>query len=171
MTLPPPIGDTPVAKVIPDGTTWTDESGHTWTAHGSLLLADDAIRTVRQTLIEYLEDEFPSWNWYANPPDNLKAPAGILNPSDPYIAPYTQGGPGSTVWGFELVILTQRLMPDEALRRLEFAFTAISRSLLLYDGAELTRWTEFGDIGTTTYADRDYMTGTLSIIVVVKEGI
>lgn len=154
---------------IPDGDTWTDSTGRTWTAHGSLRLDDDSIQSVRQDLADYLAATFPLWNWYPNPPDNLKAPAGILNPSDPYIAPYTQGGPASTVWGFELVILTQRAKPDEALRRLEFMFTELTQALLLYQGEELTRWTEFGDIGTTTYADRDYMTGTLSIIVVVKE--
>ncbi len=150
---------------ITPGTTWTDETGRTWTSFGSLVLFDDSVQSVRQDLIAFLKARLGEFNWYDYPPDNLKTPAVVVNPSDPYILPYDAGGPDSIVWGFDLVLVTGRSKPQESLQRLEFMFTEIQESLQNYPSS---RWLQFSEIGTTEIASVEHLTGVLSIGIVSR---
>ena len=120
----PPNPDEPVDLPIPDGSTWMDETGRTWTSHGSLVMSDDSIQSVRQNLIAFLKQQHGKWQWSDYPTENTQTPFVTLVPSDPYIVPWTQG-PGSMMWNFELVIGLNRAKPEQALRRLEFMFEEI----------------------------------------------
>ena len=155
----------PVDIPIPDGETWTDETGRTWAAHGSLILSDDNIQSVRQELFDLLRGLFPQWNWYDYPPETVKVPAFVLNPADPYIIPYSQGGPFNALWGFELVMVVGRGKPEDALRRLEFFYTEITQAL---NEAPSTSWLEFGEVGTTEIGGVEHLTGTLTVAVVAE---
>ena len=150
---------------ITPGTTWTDETGRTWTSFGSLLLFDDSVQSVRQDLVLFLKGRLGEFNWYDYPPDNLKTPAVVVNPSDPYILPYAAGGPDSIVWGFDLVLVTGRAKPESSLKRLEFMFTEIQEALQDFPG---TRWLQFSEIGTTEIASVEHLTGVLSIGVISR---
>ena len=148
---------------VSPGTTWTDETGRTWTSFGSLLMFDDSIQSVRQELVEFLRPLHPQFNFYDYPPDNLKTPAVAISPSDPYILPYDSGGPNSIVWGFDLVLVVGRGKPQDGLQRLEFMFTEIQESLQDYPDS---RWLQFSDIGTTEIASVEHLTGVLSIGII-----
>lgn len=149
---------------IPDGTTWVDETGREWTAHGSLVLADTSIASVRQELVEFLQVRHPQWQWYNYPPPNVKVPAVAVSPDDPYILPYTQGK-GAVVWGLELTLIQSASKTDQALRRLEFMVAEIYQSLLLYPTATFL---QFADVGVTELGGVDHLTGTISVAVTAK---
>ena len=148
---------------IDDGKTWPGVTGRIWTAHGSLIVSDDSIRTVREDLFDFLQAQHPEWNWYNYPPDVLKIPAFVLNPADPYIIPFaSSGGPGATLWHFDLVMVVSRANPEAALTRLEFFFTEITADLLGYPSV---RWDPFTIDGTTEISGIDHLTATLTVMV------
>ena len=158
MTLPGPPG------LDIGESAWTDETGRTWNSFGNLVLSDELIQNARQKLAAYLRGVYlDSVNVYEYPPDVLYAAALVINPSDPYVVPYDQGGPGFGLWGFEIVLVTQRAKTDEGLVRLEFMWAQFQE---LLKGHENSRWISFGEIGTTTIADIEYLTGTVTIGVV-----
>ncbi len=163
--LPDPNPDEPVDLPISPGTTWTDVEGNTWTSYGSLLMSDDSIQSVRQNLIAFLKARHPKWRWYSYPPDVLKTPAVAVNPSDPYILPYTSGGPDAVVWGIDLVIVAERAKPQQALRRLEYFFTEIQISLKDYPSV---RWLQVSDVGTTEIGGVEHLTAVMSLAVIAK---
>ena len=144
---------------------WTDSTGRTWNSFGSLVLHDDLIQSTRQQFATYLRDVYlDSINVYEYPPDVLYAPAIILNPSDPYIVPYDQGGPHHALWGLEAMFLVNRSKTDESLTRLEFMWATFQEDI---KGFQLTtRWLSFGEISTTTVGEVEYLTGTVSIGIV-----
>jgi len=165
-----PNPDLPVDIPISPGTTWTDQAGNTWTSYGSLVMGDDSVQNTRQNLILFLRNRHNLWQWYDYPPDNIHTPAVAINPSDPYIVPFTasmsdpddnQGM--SVMWLFDLVLIVNRSQPASGLIRLEFMFTEIQNSLQNYPQLQ---WTEFGEIGSTEIGGVEYLTGVLSLAIV-----
>ena len=153
-----PPGNIPIGETM-----WTDETGRTWNSFGSLVLHDDLIQTTRQALVAFLKGVYlESINVYDAPPDVLKAPALVVNPSDPYIVPYDQGGPNMALWGFEIVMVVSRAKVDESLTRLEFMFASLQEDL---KGFPNTRWVSFGEVGTTDVSDVPMLTATVSVLV------
>ncbi len=165
MTAPPtdPNPDAPVDIPITPGTTWTDPEGNTWTSAGSLVISDTSIQNTRQNLITFLRARHPKWQWYSQPDDNIKTPAVLVNPSDPYILPYTQGGPNSVVWGIDLVLVSGRAKPEQSLLRLEYMFQEITINLRDYPS---THWLQLSDIGTVEIGSVEYLSAVLSLAVV-----
>ncbi|GAG48013.1 unnamed protein product [marine sediment metagenome] len=161
----PPNPDEPVDLPIAPGTTWTDVAGNTWTAYGNLVMSDDSIQSVRQNLTAFLQSRHTKWNWYNAPPDNLKVPAVVCSPSDPYVLPFTQGSKGSVVWGLDYVIVASRAKPDQALRRLEFFMAEIYQTLLEYPSAQFL---QFSQVGTTEIGGVEHMTALLEVAVYSK---
>ena len=160
-----------VATVTADPvTTWTPG---TWVVLGDATLAywdgtawqvGVAPATVRQDLVTFIKTIIdPEWQVYDAPPDVLKLPALVVNPSDPYAVPFDQGGPLSVLWGFDLVFATSRVKVDESLARLEAVASSLWRDL---SGSPNTRWVSFGDIGTTDVNDVPTLTATLTIGIV-----
>jgi len=156
--------DVPILEIpISPGTTWTDNVGNIWTSFGSLVMQDDSVQSVRQRLVSFLRSHHPKWQFYENPPDILVTPAVVINPSDPYILPYTSGGPTAVVWGLDLVLVTKRATPKEGLLRIEFMFTEIQESLRLYPS---TRWLQLGEVGTVEMNGVEHLSAVMSLAVV-----
>jgi len=145
---------------------WTDETGRTWTSFGSLVVHDDLIQNTRQRFAQFLRGVYlESVNVYDYPPDTLYAPCVILNPSEPYIVPYDSGGPSNVLWGLEATFLVNRGHVDEGLIRLEFMWADFQDVI---KGFPNTRWLSFGDVGSTTVADVEYLSATVTIGIVDK---
>jgi len=170
MTLPIANPDLPVDIPIAPGTTWIDQAGNTWTSYGSLSLSDDSIQNTRQSLVSFLRGKHSQWQWSDFPPENLRTPAVAVNPSDPYIVPFTSmmGNPEdnegmSVMFMIDLVMIVNRGQPSAGLLRLEFMFAEIQTSL---QGYPQCQWSEFGEIGSTEIGGVDYLTGVLSLAIV-----
>ena len=155
--------DTPIQIPVSPGTTWTDIAGNTWTSAGSLVVSDDSIQTTRQAVVTFLKVHHPRWQWYDYPPDNLQTPAVVVNPGDPYIEPYTAGGPENVIWGLDFVLVVKRAKPDQGLLNLEFMFQEITISLKEYPSA---RWITFGEVATTEIAGVEHLTAVLTVAVI-----
>ena len=150
---------------IPIGeSAWTDETGRTWNSFGSLVLHDSLIQTTRQAFASYLRSVYlESINVYEYPPDTLYAPCLVLNPSDPYIVPFDQGGPQNALWGLEVMFVLNRTKTDESLTSMEFMWSSFTEDI---KGFPNTRWISFGEISTTTIGEIEYLTGTVTIGIV-----
>ena len=163
----PPDPDTPIEIPVSPGTTWTDQVGNTWTSFGSLVVSDDSLQNTRQNLVAFLKAHHVRWQWYDYPPDNLVTPAVVVNPGDPYIEPYTAGGPKNVIWGLDLVFVVKRAKPEQGLINLEFMFKEITQSLNEGPNAfPSARWLTFGEVSTTEIAGVEHLTAVLSIAVV-----
>jgi len=155
--------DEPVDLPITPGTTWTDQVGNVWTAYGNLVMSDDSIQNVRQSIVAFLKARHGKWQWYDYPPDNLKTPAVVVVPGEPYITPSGQNA-NLMAWILELRIVAGRAKPEDALRRIEFFYTEIFQSLLEYPSAQIEGLT---DIGEVDIGGVSHLGGT--IVVVVQE--
>ena len=154
-----PPGNIPIGE-----TSWTDETGRTWNSFGSLILHDDLIQSTRQRFANFLRTVYlESINVYDYPPDVLYAPCIVLNPTDPYIVPYDQGGPKFALWGLDAMLVVNRGKTDESLNRLEFMWSSLQEDIKGFPNA---RWISFGEISTTTISDIEYLTGTVTLGIV-----
>ena len=161
-----------VTTPIPDGTTWNDSTGRTWTSHGDLELRGFVYQGVRQLLADYLRPLLPDFiNVYPYPPDNLKGMALIISLADPAWEKWEQGGPENIVWGLELVLLQSRSQPSYALDRLEQVAALIIPLLKGFpqvDTIEMCEWADFTVTGVTEYGSAEYLTGVVAVGVVAK---
>ncbi len=156
--------DEPVSLPISPGTTWTDSEGNIWTSAGSLVMQDDSVQSVRQNITSFLRGIHNRWQWYNYPPDVLKTPAVVVNPSDPYIV--TEGMDGRTVaWLLELVLVQNRGRTDQALRRIEYMYTEIFESLKDYPSTQVL---SLSDIVTSEIGGVEHLTGVMLIKVIAR---
>ena len=145
--------------------TWTDAQGNTWNSYGNLILDDTLIQTTRQQLAEYLRGVYLGRvNVYDYPPDLVSAPALVISIGDPYAEPYDAGGL-QVIWNFDVVLITQRGKVDESLARLEFMAMNLQQDLIGFPSA---RFVQFGEVGTTTIGEVEYLSGTMTVLVVNK---
>ena len=120
-----------------------------------------------ESLADYLRPLLTGVNVYGYPPDTFSVPAVVMSPASPFQQPYTQGGPSAVAWGIEAKVLVSRSQPRDALRALYELRETLTP---LLDGApSTTRWLGFDDIDTIQVGDTDYLSGTLTLVIVETE--
>ena len=116
---------------------------------------------VRSDLVDFLKAAHPEFSWFDYPPDNMTAPAVLVNPASPYVIPNTQAQ--GIVTGIDLVMLVKRTMPAYGLDELDQMNADIWATMLTFPNGRVL---EFGDVGTVTESGVEYLSGTLQVAVI-----
>ena len=162
-TLWPPLNAT-----IPDGQTWTGDTGRTWESAGTDLTIsypDSPRKVLADALVAAIGTD-TGVQIYEYPPNVPVPPAIVIRPADPYQAPDHAGGTAASAWAFEIDIIISRNRSDAALDALERAREVITAAL-----PAGWRWIEFGEVGELEVAKKVYLKGTLGVAVRLTEGL
>jgi hypothetical protein len=157
----------PSGAYIPDGQTWTGDTGRTWEAAGTTLLIPypSSPRNVLADALVAAIGTDTGVQVYASPPNTPAPPAIVIMPADPYQAPNHSAGSNAAAWAFDIDIILRRNKSEPALDALERAREVISAAL-----PAGWRWVEFGEIGEIEISKKTYLKGTLGVAVSLTGG-
>jgi hypothetical protein len=158
----------PGGAYIPDGQTWTGDTGREWEATGGDLYLPypPSPRNVLADALTAAIGTDTGVQVYASPPEVPVPPAVVIMPADPYQAPNHAAGTNQSAWAFDIDIILRRNKSEPALDALERAREVIAGAL-----PAGWRWVEFGEIGEIEIAKKTYLKGTLGVAVSVTEGL
>jgi hypothetical protein len=96
--------------------------------------------------------------------DVLAVPAVVINPGDPMMTPTTMGKQARPQVALDLVLITMRAEPADALNWLEDMRFLLAPAIKTHNPAG--RWVTFGQFGATTVAGAEYATAVISCLFV-----
>jgi hypothetical protein len=119
---------------------------------------------IRETLAAVLEPALgDGWQVYEWPPSVIAPPAIVIQPADPYSAPYHATGITGAAWALDVDIVVRFNDSEEGLSELERIRETVSAAL-----PPGWRWVEFGEIGEIVVAKKAYLKGTLGVAVATE---